>query len=194
MDDLYVALRQPLWHPPLGEEAEDHEDDEPDVKTTYAHFGLAFYSANVLEHGIVNALAFARIMEARAEAEVLLQDPWAERFKYTMGQLIRHATQHVEQHPDLVQGLQSATATRNRLAHDFWREHAENFMFEGGRKKMITELIKSRELFKSVDASLTEIVMEPMLTRAGITADMKQAALDEMHGRVDALERADRER
>jgi hypothetical protein len=32
------------------------------VKTVYAHFGLAVYLAQVLEHGLVNALVFVDLL------------------------------------------------------------------------------------------------------------------------------------
>ncbi|MFJ3631665.1 hypothetical protein [Streptomyces sp. NPDC090112] len=62
-----------------GRYDEGEQEDGTDVKTTFAFYGLAMYHANVLEHGLVNALALARVMEAREQAEQLLRDPWEQR-------------------------------------------------------------------------------------------------------------------
>ena len=40
-------------------------DRDEIVRDVYAHFGLALYSAQVLEHGLANAMAFAAIAAGR---------------------------------------------------------------------------------------------------------------------------------
>jgi hypothetical protein len=51
--------------------------DEPstdEVKDVYAHFGLAYYSSSVLEHGIANAIFTLELLEARVGVKT--QEEW----------------------------------------------------------------------------------------------------------------------
>jgi hypothetical protein len=94
MTDLYVASFDLPGGVPLDEwrdrqPQEPEEDIEPDVKTTFAHFGLAYYQSSVLEHEIVNVLAVNRLVHAREDAEQLLLNPFDDKFKDTMGRLIK---------------------------------------------------------------------------------------------------------
>ncbi|MEU5811212.1 hypothetical protein [Streptomyces sp. NPDC047718] len=117
MDKLHVVRFEVI-----GDSGRDEEDDDgTDVKTTFAFYGLAMYHANVLEHGLVNALALSRVLEAREQAERLLRDPWEQRFKDTMKELVRRARRHAGDDEGLVEALTVAADRRNHLAHDFWR-------------------------------------------------------------------------
>jgi hypothetical protein len=124
---------------------EDDEDQEPDVKTTFAHFGLAYYQASVLEHEIVNVLAMHRLVAARQEAEQLLSDPWHDKFKATMGALVKQLAACTQADPELAADLMGALQLRNHLAHAFWRDRADDFCTEDGRARMIIDLIEARK-------------------------------------------------
>ena len=64
-------------------------------KTVYAHFGLAMYLAQVLEHGLVNALVYVDLLPSRA-GKPLLRKQWeseydsftAGHFQTTLGKMI----------------------------------------------------------------------------------------------------------
>jgi hypothetical protein len=60
---------------------------------------------------------------------------------------------------------------RNDLAHNFWRERAEDFCSEEGRAKMISYLIEVRDHFQDVDRRLTETKGTPSLQQSGLTAE-----------------------
>ncbi|WP_157563014.1 hypothetical protein [Micromonospora chokoriensis] len=174
MDDLYAVRFSLPGGVPLDElgNAEgpgEDEDEEPDVKTTFAHFGLAYYQACVLEHEIVNLLSVARIVEARRDAERLLSDPWDEKFKKTMGALIKQLEPNLGADPELAADLTEALRQRNYLAHTFWRERADDFADDSGRAQMIAFLIEARRTFESVNERLTLALGTPLLREWGVT-------------------------
>jgi hypothetical protein len=176
MVDLYVVGFDvpggvPLNERHSGQTEEPDEDLEPDVKTTFAHFGLSYYQASVLEHGIVNVLAVNRLVRARKDAERLLSDPWNDRFKETMGKLIKQLANLTQADPSLASDLVEALRLRNDLAHNFWRERAEDFCSDEGRAKMIAYLIEARNHFQDVDRRLTESIGTPSIQQSGLTAE-----------------------
>jgi hypothetical protein len=176
MVDLYVVGFNVPGGVPLderhGDQAEEPDEDlESDVKTTFAHFGLAYYQASVLEHEIVNVLAVNRLVRARKDAERLLSDPWNVRFKETMGKLIKQLANLTQADPSLASDLVEALRLRNDLAHNFWRERAEDFCSDEGRAKMIAYLIEARNHFQDVDRRLTESIGTPSIQMSGLTAE-----------------------
>lgn len=58
------------------------------VRDVYAHFGLALYSAQVLEHGLANAMAFAAIAAGRLPTLEDYDAFLAQTFDRTLGGLI----------------------------------------------------------------------------------------------------------
>lgn len=187
MDRLHVVRFEVIGDP--GRHDEDDRDDGTDVKTTFAFFGLAMYHASVLEHGLVNALALARVIEARAQAETLLRDPWEQRFKDTMKELVRRAKRHADGDPQLIEELTIAADRRNHLAHDFWRVRAEDFGSDAGRTEMIADLKADHQRFEQTDAHLHRAVMEPLLRQAGIRQEMIDAELVANRQRVEDRDR-----
>lgn len=150
----------------------DREDEH--VKTVYANFGLAVYLGQVLEHGVVNALLVVDL--APRATEVATKETWgdavdaffADRFQETLGRLVKRLKQFSAVPPSLEATLEEALCERNRLVHHFFRDHAENFMSESGRYRMLAELEWSRALFQNADEALDEVV-RPIRTRYGYT-------------------------
>lgn len=145
------------------------------VKIVYAHFGLALYLAQVLEHGLANALMSAELLPRRAgnpvtkklwEAEFVLF--MNEQFDKPLGRLISGLKKVALVPADLETLLSTALKTRNFLAHHFFRERAEFFMSRDGRKKMIEELEKAQRLFEAADEELTEVA-KPFREKYGLT-------------------------
>jgi len=134
---------------------EPEEDIEPDVKTTFARFGSAYYQANVLEHEIVNILAMAKVVEAHSDAEQLVSDPWDDKFKATLGKLVKELGPYTQVDPGLGADIEKALRLRNMLAHAFWRERAEEFCTDCGRSRMIADLIDMRDHFQDVNERLS---------------------------------------
>lgn len=193
MDDLFVVrFALPPGFQMSGMQADvdsdEGEDREPDVKTTFAQFGLAYYQSSVLEHEIVNILAVARLISVRRDAERLLSDPWDDKFKATMGALIRQLGPHLESDPTLTEDVRKALELRNHLAHRFWRERADDFCSQEGRRGMIEFLIDTRKFFQDVDERLTSTIGASLLPQWGVTSEVIDIWYRNM---VDRIERGD---
>lgn len=116
--------------------------DYDDPKELYAFFGLAFYKANVLEHGVLN-LAVALLAQGNLGITVGEIDRLYESFDdKTFGHIIKVAKQRYAFPDAFVTDLELALKYRNRLAHHFFREHDIDHMSSVGRKKMIDELVE----------------------------------------------------
>lgn len=187
MEDLYVVRFAPFGEGEAGELPE--EDEGTDVKTTFAHFGLAFYAANVLEHGLVNVLALSRVLQARAAREMLEKDPWEQRFRDTIKELLRRVTSQTAGDPQLEADLSDAVRLRNHLAHNFWRERAEDFCSNAGRAEMIRELRAARDHFVATDLRLTQVSAVPLQEAAGVPAEALDAMYEQMRQRAERRDR-----
>ncbi len=107
----------------------ESDDKDEHVKTVYAHYGLAMYLAQVLEHGLVNALVFLDLLPSRIGKPISRSrwevefDAFMERnFEATLGKMIRNLKAVVAVHSDLEVSLQDALWRRNLLAHSFFRD------------------------------------------------------------------------
>src|SRR5438270_8989037 len=100
------------------------EDDvDEHVKEVYARFGLAFYCAQVLEHGIVNAMVVLHLIPSRRhlagtpEAWANWVDNFMSRhFETTMGRMIRDLQSVTTIPSNLEDLLRQALQKRNWLA------------------------------------------------------------------------------
>ncbi|CUW97430.1 conserved hypothetical protein [Agrobacterium fabacearum S56] len=154
-----------IWH------ADDPETVQ--IREVYARYGLAMYKAQVLEHGIVNAVIIANVLPTISEYTDRLA--WEEDFDRafvrelakTFGNMLR-ALEPLRLPDGIMVRLREAKLKRDRLAHHFFREHDENFLQQGGRITMITECEATIEFFSAVDADL-EAFMRPLRERYGIT-------------------------
>jgi len=138
------------------------------VRETYAHFGLAMYNAQVLEHGIVNAMVVARMPERDKITRSGIDAFMNRQFDSTLGQLVRELQRYVEVPNDLEESLRKALSRRNWLAHDYFRERAEDFVTDAGCHRMIEELGVAQRLFQGVDEKLTGLV-RPIREKFGLT-------------------------
>ena len=143
---------------------ENDDDKDEHVKNVYAHFGLAMYFAQVLEHGLANTMVCAELLPRRAGKPVP-KKAWEaefdafmnEQYQQTLGRLIRALKNATSIPPDLEDLLIAALEKRNYLAHQYFRERAETFMSWKGREKMIEELQGAQKLFDNAEARLTAI-------------------------------------
>jgi len=138
------------------------------VRETYAHFGLAIFRAQGLEHAIVNAMVVAR-MPDRARITRNDIDAFMDRhFKQTLGQLMRALNKFVTVPSDVTDVLDRALTRRNWLAHDYFRERAAEFMTNSGCLQMISELQAAQQLFADASGALDDLV-RPIREQFGIT-------------------------
>src|SRR5260221_10364416 len=121
--------------------SDDHNDHVRDV---YAHFGLAVYMAQVLEHGIANALVMLEHIPQKVGA-VRNKEEWEQsvdvfyeqQFEKTLGQLVNALELHTSVNESVKGMLRECLCSRNFLAHRFFRERAAEFMNAKGRDAMI---------------------------------------------------------
>ena len=131
--------------------------DYDDPKEVFAFFGLAYYQAAVLEHGVLN-LAVAMLAKRVPGVTAGDVERLYESFeKSTFGEIIKAAKTRFEVPTDLEADLALALEKRNYLAHRFFFVHDIDFMTPSGKRKMIDELIEILEHFQSVDIRMDEI-------------------------------------
>jgi hypothetical protein len=167
-------------------------DEGEQIKEVYAQFGLAVYYAQVLEHALVNALVYldlipslARRARTRAEWEKEFDSFLNRHFETTLGKMIRNLSSVTAVPSNLEAMLREALAKRNWLAHEYFRERAEQFMSMRGREKMLTELQEVQTLFDGADRSLDEVV-RPLREKYGITDEKVAQVTRELLARARA--------
>lgn len=161
-----------------------NEDVSEHAKTVYAHFGLAFYHGQVLEHGIVNALVVLDLIPNQARSAGT-PEKWAnlvdkfydDHFRLTLGPMM-NALRRVTNVPPKLEGLLvKALETRNWLGHRYFRERAKYFMSPKGRDMMIAELEKARDMIHEAVVEL-EAIERPLAEKYGVTEDKVRREMD----------------
>ena len=149
-----------------------------DPKEIYAFFGLTYYRAAVLEHGVLN-LAVAMLARDLPGLTVGHVDRLYESFdKKTLGQIINAAKSKLAIPADFEADLALALENRNYLAHRFFIVHDVDLVVPSGRRKMIDELIEILKHLESVDARMEKLWMsawEPL----GITTEWIEQQMQE---------------
>lgn len=162
----------------------DDEDGEHH-KTVYAHFGVAIYLSQVLEHALANALL---ILDLVPQAQkVATPASWPEKvdsfydsqFRRTLGSLIRRLGELATVPLELENLLAQALDKRNWLSHHYFRERATEFFSVSGRDKMIAELEDAQSLFRAADTAL-ETVVKPLRQRYGYSDEILAKLEEEM--------------
>jgi hypothetical protein len=155
------------------------------VRDTYAHYGLAMYQAQVLEHGVVNAMVYARLAERHRVTRDEIDAFMGLEFEKTLGALLRNLKTYVTVPDSLATSLPEALRLRNFLAHDYFRERAAAFMTEAGCLAMIEELQVWQEQFRGASRALTEL-MKPIGERFGITSEAIAGEAERMVAEAEA--------
>ena len=159
-----------------ADEALDDEEDEQ-TKDVYAHFGLAMYFAQVLEHGVVNAMVIARTPDRHRITRAEIDAFRAGQFERTLGQMLRELGRYLVVTNAVESTLREALERRNWLAHDYFRDRAVAFMSPDGRASMLKELQESTALFREADEALhiltAEIRRQLGIDDAAIDAEVK---------------------
>jgi hypothetical protein len=141
----------------MNEPLQIPEPDYDDPKEIYAFFGLTYYKAAVLEHGVMN-LAVAMLAKNVPGVTVGDVDRLYETFdKKTFGQIINAAKTRFSFPGALESDLTLALAQRNYLAHLFFIVHDIDLLVPSGRRKTIDELIAILKHLRSVDARMDEL-------------------------------------
>jgi hypothetical protein len=155
------------------------------VREVYAQFGLAAYEAQVLEHGLANAMLYASMSAGRlptlADFDAFLE----AKFEKTLGALINDLRHHISVDPELQGTLTTALKKRNWLAHHYFRQRSTTFMSDRGCTTMIAELESAQEIFRQADRAL-ETVVKPFAAKVGVTDDRLDAMVAEITRKAEA--------
>ncbi|MCW8917255.1 MAG: hypothetical protein OQL08_00345 [Gammaproteobacteria bacterium] len=147
---------------------------EEQTRDVYAHYGLAMYLAQILEHGIANALVILRLPDKDEYTRQDIDEFMAGRFEKTLGALIKHLRSEAALPHNLESHLAQALKRRNCLAHNYFREKAENFVTRSGRDEMLKELQNDQKLFENTDGQLSEAV-KLVRVKHGVTDSVYEA-------------------
>lgn len=160
----------------MREEITSPEPNYEDPKEVYAFFGLAFYKANVLEHGVLN-LAVALLWQGNLGVDDVnrLYESFDTK---TFGHILRVAKERYTFSIEFSQELDQALAHRNHLAHGFFKKHDINLMSKSGRKAMIDELIDICMHLAKVDKIMDEYWMSAW-EEHGITKEWMEKQMQE---------------
>jgi hypothetical protein len=151
------------------------DDEGEHIREVFAHFGLALYLAQCLEHGIVNALTQLDLFTVQAaeirkgpnpprsrEDYFAIFDTYeAEQFEKTMGNLIKRMHDVAQVPAAVAETLRTSKKRRDFLAHRYFRERAVDFTTPHGRDAMLAELKRDHQLFEEADKALTDF-LEPL--------------------------------
>src|SRR5437879_2832975 len=105
------------------------------IREVYAHFGLAVYCGQLLEHGIVNAMVTLRLPNRDQFTKRDIDAFMDQQFENTLGKLVKDIRAETALPADVEDLLAQALSMRNWLCHDYFRERAVEFMTERGREK-----------------------------------------------------------
>ena len=147
--------------PPIG---------DVDQKEVYAFFGLASYTGQCLEKGLVNFAMAYKLLDENA----LNQEQWLSLYdglnSKTFGCLLRSVKKRVNMPEVIERYLAKALKRRNWMAHDFFYDRAMHFCDEEGMRQMISELRELIYLFHVTDRLLDTVYMDVWAT-FGVTQE-----------------------
>lgn len=162
------------------------ENADEHTKTVFAYFGAALYFAQVLEHGLVLALASLALIPEKLP-RVRDKEEWSavfdsfmdRQFKRTLGALLSDLRSLTPVPSQLDMLLGTALSKRNWLTHYYFRERAAEFTSNPGRERMIAELEEARALFEGA-GTLLDSVVRPIRERYGITDERIERICNQM--------------
>jgi hypothetical protein len=153
------------------------------TRDVYAHYGLAMHLAQILEHGIVNALIVLKLPDREKYTRDDVDEFMEGRFAKTLGTLLKHLKSEVALPEDLEATLAAALTRRNVLAHRCFRERATEFVTQSGRARMLHELQGDQQLFERADQQLVGTV-KPYRVKHGVTDSQYEAEYTRMCERL----------
>ncbi len=110
----------------------------------------------------------ARAVRTKEEWTAEFDSFMGRNFEQTLGRLIRDLRETTVVPPELEDKLTHALRRRNWLAHNFFRERAEDFMSARGRDGMIRELEEAQTMFQAADDLLNQTI-KPIRGKYGFT-------------------------
>jgi hypothetical protein len=141
-------------------------------KEVCALYGAAMYYAQVLEHGIVNALVFLDLAPSTGGKYTPEQHEayYNQQFEKTLGHLIQTLKRVSILPSELEAALSQSKAKRAYLAHHFFRDRLEAYT-SGDVAPVLVELEEYRAFFETTDKAL-EVFLQPVMRRVGYTEEV----------------------
>ncbi|MCC4608556.1 hypothetical protein [Xanthomonas campestris] len=160
-------------------------DHSEQFKELCANYGASMYFAQVLEHGIANALMFLDLIPRTSSKYTPEEhDAFFEgQFAKTLGNLIRALKSVAVLPNDLENALVQSKERRSYLAHYFFREAVDDVHL-GRYDKLLLELEEHRSFFQNTDAKLQEFVT-PVMLRYGFTEKILSRAMQAYSEHLD---------
>lgn len=129
--------------------------DEPPyeelVKEVYALFGACMYLGQVLEVGLSILLTTLETAKSASPTKGTFDRLLQKHQVYTFGRLIERISKHDVVSSELACTLKEALATRNRLAHHYFRENCFELQTVAGCRKLLGELHGLHEELATID-------------------------------------------
>jgi hypothetical protein len=153
------------------------EEIEPEgwhAREVFANFGLAMYTAQVLEHGMINVAHWTSIDNRTISTMADFDEDNMKLFRQTMGQLKRILMDRRSDIDHLEDLLVRAVQLRNFLAHEYFRQRAAAFLTDEGKVQMIEELRSAVSFFEEIDAKLEPLTAQ-MLSSISVDKHMPEA-------------------
>ena len=153
--------------------------DDYTEKEVYAFFGLAAYTAQVLEKALVNIVVIFKTCGLPISV-TQYDEIFTDHDSRTIGQLLRRARAAQIPIPEATERLlENALERRNYLNHDFYADHAGHFMTEEGRSVMIDRLRELTRLFERAKRAC-EPIYSPLMKKMGVTPESVEQHLQEL--------------
>ncbi len=135
------------------------EPDHDDPKEVYAFYGLAMYTAQLLEHSILNLAVGLFMHNSPVLSRQVFDSAFTDLSRKTLGALLKAARSLTPIAGEAGELLSRALERRNYLTHHFFRAHADIFVHEQGRRLMLAELQAAIAEFLRADELVTPLYM-----------------------------------
>ena len=153
---------------------EDTDPEDWHAREVFAHFGLAMYTAQLLEHGIINLASWTSIHDRTIRTLTDSEADSIKLFRQTMGALKKTLMVRRADISHLDDLLVRAVRLRNFLAHEYFRQRAAAFMTEDGKDQMIEGLRRAVAFFQEIDSKLDSLTAQ-ILSATGVDKHMPEA-------------------
>jgi uncharacterized protein with HEPN domain len=158
---------------------EEIDEESWQIREVYAKYGLAMYSAQCFETGLVNLLISLKLKDRekiiRSDIDLFTE----KYYEKTLGRLIHSLKQAMKISENLETELRELLDIRNYLAHRYFRVKAIDFMKKDGRQRMLFELesiiSKLENGDKKID-SIDSVICE----QYGITNEMVSKKIEDL--------------
>jgi hypothetical protein len=168
---------------PGHQEPEVPEPEDLGPKELFAFFGLAAHWTQCLERAVIGLAVGLHIGDPKRTTRSMVDDLF-ERFEaQTLGRVLSAARALGALPSELDGSLKEALQTRNLLIHGFFWRHAEDFMTNAGRERMIRQLQSDMRALKAADRA-AERASLTVWQRFGITREHLDKEFEALYRRV----------